>query len=91
MAQATSVSARHDMCWAILGPHSTAATAMAVAAMLPEIHPDAADLGDIGLIAAEGPLGQALCVVDASGLIVLTETGHGRRPRGDMLRAFKVG
>ena len=63
----------------------------AVADILPEIHPDAADVGDVGLIEAEGPLGQALCVVDASGLIVLTESGHGRRPRGDMRRAFKVG
>lgn len=63
----------------------------AVAAILPEIHPDAADIGDIGLIESDGPMGQALCIVDASGLIVITERGHGRRPRDDLRRAFKVG
>ena len=63
-----------------------------VASLLPEIPPAFADVGDIGLIEAEdGALGHALCVVDASGLIVLTEAGHGRRPREDMIRAFKVG
>lgn len=62
-----------------------------VASILPEIPPAFADIGDIGMVDADGPLKQALCVVDASGLIVLTETGHGRRPRADMLRAFKVG
>lgn len=62
-----------------------------VASLLPEIPPAFADVGDIGVIAADGPLGQALCVVDASGLIVLTEAGHGRCPRHDMIRAFKVG
>lgn len=54
-------------------------------------HPDHADVGDIGVIAADGPLKEALCVVDVSSLIVITELGHGRRPREDMLRAFKVG
>lgn len=68
-----------------------ASLADAVAASLPEIHPVYADIGDIGLIEADGPLGCALCVVDFSGLIVLTENGHGRRPRDDMKRAFKVG
>lgn len=63
----------------------------AVASVLPEIHPSRAHVGDIGLIPAEGAVGASLCVVDASGLIVLTETGHGRRPRSDMTRAFKVG
>lgn len=63
-----------------------------VADLLPEIPPAFADVGDIGLIEdATGPMGQALCVVDASGLIVMTEAGHGRRPREDMIRAFKVG
>ena len=62
-----------------------------VASLLPEVAPDYADIGDIGVIAADGPLKEALCVVDASGLIVMTESGHGRRPRGDLLRAFKVG
>lgn len=62
-----------------------------VGSLLPEIPPAFADVGDIGLINADGPLKQALCVVDASGLIVLTPEGHGRRPREDMIRAFKVG
>lgn len=62
-----------------------------VASLLPEVPPAFADVGDIGVIAADGPVGQALCVVDASGLIVMTEAGHGRRPREDMIRAFKVG
>lgn len=62
-----------------------------LASLLPEVPPAFADVGDIGVIEADGPLKQALCVVDASGLIVLTEAGHGRRPREDMIRAFKVG
>ncbi len=62
-----------------------------VASLLPEVHPDYADIGDIGVIAADGPLKEALCVIDASGLIVMTESGHGRRPREDLMRAFKVG
>lgn len=62
------------------------------ASELPEIPCAFAGVGDIGVIdTEEGPLSQALCVVDASGLIVLTEHGHGRRPREDMRRAFKVG
>ncbi|MDN3712185.1 hypothetical protein QWZ10_10980 [Paracoccus cavernae] len=62
-----------------------------MASLLPEVHPDYADIGDIGVIAADGPLKEALCVIDASGLIVMTESGHGRRPREDLMRAFKVG
>lgn len=62
-----------------------------VASILPEIPPARARVGDIGLIAADGPLKEALCVVDVSGLIAMTEPGHGRRPRADMIRAFKVG
>lgn len=61
------------------------------ATLLPEIHPAFADVGDLGVIEADGPIGQALCMVDASGLVVMTEQGHGRRPRGDLVRAFKVG
>ncbi|AZV00293.1 DUF6950 family protein [Paracoccus kondratievae] len=73
--------------------HKAGFTSLAdlVASLLPEIAPAFANVGDIGLIEADGPLRQALCVVDASGLIVLTEAGHGRRPRHDMIRAFKVG
>ncbi|RNF35385.1 DUF6950 family protein [Paracoccus methylarcula] len=58
---------------------------------LPEIHPSQARVGDLGILAAEGPIGEAFCIVDASGVIVMTEQGHGRLPRADMTRAFKVG
>lgn len=63
----------------------------AVADVLPEVHPVFARVGDVGVIPGEGEIGEALCVVDASGLIVLTEQGHGRRPREDMTKAFRVG
>lgn len=63
----------------------------AIAATLPETPPAFARVGDIGLIEVDGALGQALCVVDASGLIVLTEAGHGRVARDLMIRAFRVG
>lgn len=62
-----------------------------VAMKLPEVNPALARLGDIGVIEADGPVGQGLCMVDATGVVVLTETGHGHRPRSDMVRAFKVG
>lgn len=62
-----------------------------VAARLPGVHPAFANVGDIGVVASDGPLGEALCMIDASGLVVMTEQGHGRRPRGDLLTAFKVG
>lgn len=73
--------------------HKAGFTSLAdlAASMLPEVPTAFADIGDIGIIAADGPLKQAICVVDASGLIVLTPEGHGRRPREDMIRAFKVG
>lgn len=58
---------------------------------LPEIHPSRARVGDLGILPAEGPIEEAFCIVDASGVIVMTEQGHGRRPRADMTRAFKVG
>jgi len=61
------------------------------ATLLPEIPPALARVGDIGVIEAPGPLGQAFCIVDASSLIVMTDHGHGRRPRADMIRAFRVG
>lgn len=61
------------------------------AQQLPEIHPSQARVGDIGILVSDGPIGEAFCIVDASGVIVMTEQGHGRRPRADMTRAFKVG
>ena len=65
----------------------------AVAAVLPEYDaPFAqAQVGDIGVIPSDGEIGEALCVVDGATLIVLTDRGHGRRPREDMTRAFRVG
>lgn len=62
-----------------------------VAARLPGVRPAFANVGDIGVVASDGPLGEALCMIDASGLVVMTEQGHGRRPRGDLITAFKVG
>ncbi|SEI10161.1 DUF6950 family protein [Paracoccus alkenifer] len=61
------------------------------ATILPEIPPAMARIGDVGVMSADGPLAQAFCVVDASSLIVMTDLGHGRRPRADMIRAFRVG
>lgn len=59
---------------------------------LPEhIHPSRASVGDIGVIPSDGPFGQALAMIDASGVVVMTEEGHGRRPRADVIRAFRVG
>ncbi|KFI24322.1 DUF6950 family protein [Paenirhodobacter enshiensis] len=64
----------------------------AVAEVLPErTNLLSAAVGDIGVIRSDGILGEALCIVDVSGLIVMTEHGHGRRARGDMIRAFRVG
>lgn len=63
-----------------------------MASLLPELeHPSRAGVGDVGIVAHEGDVGEALCIVDASCLIVMTELGHGIRPREDMIRAFKVG
>lgn len=62
-----------------------------VASMLPEIPPAFAETGDLGLIESDGPFGEALSVVDVSGLIVMDENGHGMVPRSRMIRAFKVG
>lgn len=61
------------------------------AQLLPEVHPAFARVGDIGVIAAPGVIGQAFCMLDASGIVVMTEAGHGRRPREDVIRAFRVG
>lgn len=63
----------------------------AIAAHLPEVHPDFADIGDLAMIDAEGPLQAALAIFDLSGLIVLTEAGHGHLPREAARRAFKIG
>lgn len=46
----------------------------------------AARVGDIGMLDEF-----SLCVVDVSGVIVMTEEGHGRRPRSDMIRSYRVG
>ncbi|ABN75744.1 DUF6950 family protein [Cereibacter sphaeroides] len=62
-----------------------------VALHLEEQHPVFARVGDIGIVEAEGPFGEALCVVDVSRLIVQTDSGLGSLPRDRMLRAFKVG
>lgn len=63
----------------------------ALAAHLPEVHPDHADIGDLALVAADGPLKAAIGVFDAGGLIMMTTTGHGWLPRERSLRAFKIG
>lgn len=62
-----------------------------VASIFPEIHPDMARIGDLGLVPADGEIGAGLCVFDVSGVIVLMDSGHGRAPREAVTRAFKVG
>ncbi|TQS73291.1 hypothetical protein ERN12_05915 [Rhodobacteraceae bacterium] len=62
----------------------------AVASRLTEIHPSRAMVGDIGVIAVEGPLSQALCLIDAGHVSVLTPSGRGVLPRRHILRAFEV-
>ena len=64
-----------------------------VAGFLPQHgHPAQAQIGDIGIIPdPDSVLGEALCVVDTGTVIVMTDQGHGRRPRADMTAAFKVG
>lgn len=62
-----------------------------VAQFLPECPPGLARIGDIGVVAADGPVPEALCVFDASFVVVMTEAGHGHRPRKDVIRAFRVG
>ena len=61
------------------------------AMFLPEIPPPLANIGDVGVIRADGSISEALCIFDASGVIVMTDQGHGRRARSDVIRAFKVG
>lgn len=75
----------------LLADHGAETLGDFVAQFLPEVHPAFAQVGDLGVIPADGPIGEALCMFDASGLVVMTEDGHGRRPRGDAIRAFRVG
>lgn len=75
----------------ILADSGAASLGDFVAGFLPEIAPAFANVGDLGVIPADGPIGEALCMFDASGLVVLTDEGHGRRPRQDAIRAFRVG
>lgn len=77
---------------AVLAEDGFASLADLMASLLPEIPPAFARVGDVGVLKSEGEdVGEALCLVDASGVIVMTAEGHGRRPREDMIRAFKVG
>ncbi|SEU03385.1 DUF6950 family protein [Paracoccus homiensis] len=62
-----------------------------VATLLPEIDPAQARIGDLGIIETPDAFGQGLCMVDASTLLVLTNNGHGHKPRSAMIRAFRVG
>ena len=57
----------------------------------PEIHPVQARVGDLGVVAADGPIAEGVCMFDASGVVVMTEQGHGRLPRDAAFRAFRVG
>lgn len=75
----------------ILADHGVETLGDFMAQFLPEIHPAFAQVGDLGVIAADGPIPDAACMFDASGLVVMTPEGHGRRPRHDALRAFRVG
>lgn len=56
-----------------------------------EIHPVQARVADLGIVASEGVVGEGVCMFDASGLVVITEQGHGRLPRDAAYRAFRVG
>ncbi|MBB3288152.1 MULTISPECIES: hypothetical protein [unclassified Rhizobium] len=86
------------------GSYSTAAEALAlmkeakfknlgdmVAAMLPEIHPSAARIGDVAAIPVESPFGFALGVVNGERIFVLREDGLGTVDLLDATRAFRVG
>lgn len=75
----------------VLAAAGAATLADFVAQMLPEVPPGLARVGDIGVVSADGEIGHAICMFDASYLVVMTEAGHGHRPRGDAIRAFKVG
>jgi hypothetical protein len=62
-----------------------------LAQRFPEIPPSFARVGDVGLIPADNPLGGVIGIFDTSGLIVMTEQGHGRLRRERATRAFKIG
>lgn len=56
-----------------------------------EVHPSQARVGDLGVVPSDGPINEAICMFDASGVVVMTEQGHGRLPRDAAFRAFRVG
>ncbi len=62
-----------------------------VAAMLPEIHPSAARIGDVAAIEVDTPFGYALGVVNGERIFVLREDGMGTVELLDAKRAFRVG
>ncbi len=62
-----------------------------VASLFPEIEIAQARIGDLGVVATDGPIAEAICMFDASGVVVMTEQGHGRLPRDAAFRAFRVG
>lgn len=62
-----------------------------VAQHFEEIHPSQARVGDLGVVPSDGPISEAICMFDASGVVVMTEQGHGRLPRDAAFRAFRVG
>lgn len=62
-----------------------------VAAMLPEIHPSEARIGDVAAIEVSSPFGYALGVVNGERIFVLREDGMGTVDLLDAKRAFRVG
>lgn len=85
------------------GQYSTAAGALralreaghetlaeAAASLLPEIHPSAANIGDVAVVPSDGEIG-AFGVFDTGTIVVMTLNGIDRLPRAAAIRAFKVG
>lgn len=62
-----------------------------VAAMLPEIHPGLARIGDIAAFPDDTALGFSLGIVNGERVFVLTETGMGTMDLLQATRAFRVG
>lgn len=60
---------------------------------LPEIPVSQANVGDLGVIETDLDfgVGQAVCMFDTGGLVVVTKSGQRRAPRSAAARAFKVG